>query len=164
MSYPDKEYLQSNEYQHDKYWSDKTRELIDRETSLKSNRINWMLTSQSLLFLAFGNLFKENGYVPCLIISFLGLFTTLSYIEPIGICEEAIKDFRHEYEKHFPRKNRGDSRSHHPPIDFDAKSKDKKIYQCIPEWLSTQNLPWMFFVTWKLLITELPPYISTIEP
>lgn len=138
------------------------RHLVCRETDLINNRITWLLTSQTILFLAFSNFYKEfehNNPLPVIIISALGLSITRSSASSLGISEKAVEYYR-ELDKEIVKENENKEKNEENsssesfslesisfPLDYDI-TKDKNRPKHNVYWFPWKRLPWLFGISW----------------
>lgn len=127
------------------------RTLVCRETDLINNRITWLLASQTILFLAFGNLFKAfdpANPVPTLTIAALGILVNWSCKSGLEVSLKAIDYFRKtnkELTNNWQCKD-------YLPLDYERSLDDPKYDPKKDDyWLPWKRLPWLFGIAWLLL-------------
>ncbi|MEM9219879.1 MAG: hypothetical protein AAGD25_36825 [Cyanobacteria bacterium P01_F01_bin.150] len=131
------------------------RTLVCRESDLINNRITWLLASQTILFVAFSNFFKESESprLPLFVIVGLGLLISVSSSSGLNLSRKAIHFYREKYDNEL--NNPSDAPL--PFLDFDIEKKEEEEKETQSRrfllslrgfWLPWRLLPWLFFTAW----------------
>ncbi|NEQ97973.1 MAG: hypothetical protein F6K30_14850 [Cyanothece sp. SIO2G6] len=117
------------------------RTLFNRESDLLNNRMTWLLTSQTILFLAFSNFFKtlkEGGSpFPALIITVTGLLINVSFKSVLDLGDEATEYYKEKLKESLKNTD-------YLPLVYERE-------QTGSPWFPWKILPWLFGIAWILL-------------
>lgn len=124
--------------EQEKYY-DTIRSMIHHETTLRNNRLTWMLALQGFLFAAYGVLWCKS-LLAIIVVGLTGLCTSLSICFGLNICSKAIDTLN----KLGPQEN-DIQRGKWPPVIGHCQKK----YRFFLPW---KVLPLWFAGVWILLL------------
>lgn len=123
-------------------YSVEIRNLIKHENELINHRLGWLMTTQSLLYVALGLVWKQ-GIGSVIIIALVGSLSCLSFGYALKFADKAIAQILETYREKL-RKEEKDEEDYPPVIGY----KGDTILSLLP-W---NFLPWLHVIAWSLLV------------
>ena len=109
-------------------YCDTIRSMITHETTLRNNRLIWMMAMQGLLLAAYGALFNEN-FLAILVLTVTGIISSISIQNSMYICSKAIT-------KLMQKVSGSDENSYPPVIGHYAKLRLFLPWNLLPIWFA----------------------------
>ncbi len=100
-------------------YSDEIRNLIKHENELVNHRLGWLMTTQSLLYVALGVVWKQ-GVGSVIIIALVGILSCLSFGYALKFADKAIAQILETYRKKL-REEGKEEKDYPPVIGYESK-------------------------------------------
>lgn len=124
-------------------FSEITRQLVSHEDSLGDQRLNWLITSQSVLYAALAFIW-DKSWVVAVVISLVGVISCISIGGALLTNTAAIRKILDDWQQEKPN-------GHIGPRVIALRSQENP-YKWSPPLYPWNILPWVLAVSWLITL------------